>query len=284
MAAPPKKHADYFPFYAKDGKTLRILEGKYRCKGTGFFINLLRLLSLTPEHHIIIEDEADFLDFYTAVKCDEECGFDMLNIMVKTKKIDPGLWKNHRVIVCEDLLLSVNDAYRNRKNKIITMDEIRLKFKSDVINGVSDVIITQETPVYTPINPQSKVDYTKQNKESNLPGLKILPNQEDNQTKEQKAQNFFLPSKEEILNFSLTKIEECIEILCYKIHYEKVWDEVYKFKGKNLKSCKNERAILHVLIAIYTVKKKPSNYWKYATSILNKEDLTYNERDNTRNS
>jgi uncharacterized protein YdaU (DUF1376 family) len=99
-----------------------------------------------------------------------------------------------------------------------------------------------------------------------------------------KSKDFTLPTKEEILNYSLTKIEECIEILCYKIHHADIWGQVYSFKGRNLKFNKNERAILHVLIAIYTAKKKPSNYWKYATAILSKEDQTYNERDNTKNS
>ena len=48
MARPERKDVDYFPFYVKNGRTLQLLEGKYDCKGTGFFTNLLRFLSGRP--------------------------------------------------------------------------------------------------------------------------------------------------------------------------------------------------------------------------------------------
>jgi hypothetical protein len=114
--------------------------------------------------------------------------------------------------------------------------------------------------------------------------LEILPNPEDKLTKEEKVENFVLPSKEEILNFSISKINECIDILAYKIHKQKIFEQVYAFKGMHIKRNKNDRAVLHSLIAIYSAKKKPDNPWKYCQKIMSLENLNYNERDNTKNS
>ena len=156
MARPPRKNADYFPFYAKDGRTLYILESKYGCKGTGFFTNVMRFLTLETNHHVDILDDTDRMYFFSKCHCDEESGMDMLNIMSKTGKINRELWEI-KVIVSQDHMDSIADAYRNRTNDIITMDEIKKKCVScgesgvsDVGNGVSDVI-----------KPQSKVKKSK---------------------------------------------------------------------------------------------------------------------------
>ena len=50
MARPERHDAEYFPFYVKDGRTLFILENKFGCAGTGFFTNIMRLLTATPDH------------------------------------------------------------------------------------------------------------------------------------------------------------------------------------------------------------------------------------------
>ena len=83
MARPERRDADYFPFYCRDGKTLFILESKYQCKGTGFFTNVMRFLTMQTDHHVCIKEEADRLYFFSKVKCDEESGMDMLNLMAR---------------------------------------------------------------------------------------------------------------------------------------------------------------------------------------------------------
>src|SRR3990172_8570657 len=120
--------APYFPFYSKDGRTLFILESKYQCRGTGFFTNVMRFLTLKPNHHVCIQDETDRLYFFSKTKCDDESGTDMLNIIAKTEKIHPELWRQHQVIVSPDLLTSLLPAYKNRNNKIITIEEILVSY------------------------------------------------------------------------------------------------------------------------------------------------------------
>ena len=164
MARPERKDADYFPFYAKDGRTLFILEDKYGCKGTGFFTNVLRFLTLQPDHHFCIKNEADKLYFFSKTKCDEVSGMDMLNIMTKTCKIHSDLWVTYEVIVSEDLLTSLKDAYRNRINSIITIDEIVVFYAGN----------SQEEGVSDTGKPQRKLKESKVKKEG-----KFLPPSSD---------------------------------------------------------------------------------------------------------
>jgi hypothetical protein len=124
MSRPERHDVDYFPFLAKDGRTLFILESKYECKGTGFFTNVLRFLSLQPDHHFSIADPSDRMYFFSKLKCDESAAEDMLSLMAMTGKLDAGLFELG-VVVCEDLLKTISDAYRKRSNNIITIDEIR---------------------------------------------------------------------------------------------------------------------------------------------------------------
>lgn len=174
MGRPERKDVDYFPFYIKDGKTLFILESKYQCKGTGFFTNVMRLLCRTPDHYICIKDDTDRLYFFSSVKCDEESGMDMLNIMSKTGKIDAGNWVSSRVIVSQDLLDSISDAYRKRNNTIITIQEITQKY----ISAVGNEITADVNPIKGGDNPQTKLKKTKVkktilNKTSIPPDLKL---------------------------------------------------------------------------------------------------------------
>ncbi len=124
MARPPLKTVHYFPYYVKEGRTLFLLENKYGCTGTGFFTNVLRILCETPDHHFSIEDEVDRMMFFGRAKIDEVTGLDMIQIMIKTGKLDKRLWEEKTVICSVDLLESIKDAYSSRNNNIITLEEI----------------------------------------------------------------------------------------------------------------------------------------------------------------
>jgi len=164
MARPEKHTADYFPFYVKDGKTLFILESKYGCKGTGFFTNVLRFLCDNPDHHYSIKEESDRLFFFSKTRCDEESGMDMLNIMAKTGKILSSWWVSSAVIYSPDLINSLKDAYRSRRNTLLTHDEIM------VIHGIKSPggeLSASETPqadgILNADNPQKKRKEKKRN-------------------------------------------------------------------------------------------------------------------------
>ena len=165
MARPERHDADYFPFYVKDGKTLFILESKYGLQGVGFFTNLMRFLTRQTDHHICIADESDRLYFFAQIKCPEDMGIDILNLMAKTGKINKELWENHKIIMSEDLLKSLEDAYKNRKNKIVTVEQIlEGEILKSRVSYQENAVSYQENPITYPHNPQRKGKERKLNK------------------------------------------------------------------------------------------------------------------------
>jgi hypothetical protein len=134
---PDRHDADYFKFYAKDGKTLFVLQHKYGLEGIGFFTNLFRLLTSTPDHHICIADPGDALYVFSRIGVDEDRGLQMIEDMVLTGKLHKRLWEQYRVIVSPDLLKSLEILYEKRNNDIITIEEIEKMF-SDTGNTVDE--------------------------------------------------------------------------------------------------------------------------------------------------
>lgn len=161
MGRPERHDADYFPFYVKDGKTLFILESKYGLQGIGFFTNVMRFLTRQTDHHICIKDDSDRLYFFAQIRCPEDIGIDMLNLMAKTGKIDLDLWEAHRVIVSKDLIESLRAAYKNRNNKVVEIDQIRVSYSG---NGNS----YQGNPISSVDNPQTKLKETKVKKKKEV--------------------------------------------------------------------------------------------------------------------
>jgi hypothetical protein len=135
MPRAEERTVPFFPFYAKDGDTLYILEDRYKCKGSGFFLNVLRFLAQTTDHYYCIADETRRMRFFAKTKCDEKDGLDMLDIMAKTGKIDKDLWITHRLIASQDFLDSLKVAYSKRSAELITMDQIRETVTETPVSG-----------------------------------------------------------------------------------------------------------------------------------------------------
>ena len=192
MARPERHDVDYFPFMAKRGKTLNILQSKYGLEGIGFFTNLLRFLALTPDHYYCIKDELDMLNFFAEIGLSEtDKGIAMIELMVKTEKLDRDLWESHKVIACPAFLESVKDAYERRRNQVITLEEIRAKFQSAAsmviisenpenvtTGGVTVSEIATETPqssFFGDNNPQTKLKESKVKETKNSCGSSEPP-------------------------------------------------------------------------------------------------------------
>ena len=166
MARPERHDADYFPFIVKRGKTLNILQAKYGLEGIGFFTNLMRFLTMTPDHHYFMDTQLDKMNFYAEIGIsDEGKGDNILQLLSETGKIDHELWNKNRVIVSEDLLNSLKDAYLKRNNEIIKIREIRVKYTGNAtLAGINDTLKDTETPQKEDkgiSNTQTKVKETK---------------------------------------------------------------------------------------------------------------------------
>jgi hypothetical protein len=153
------------------------LELKYGPEGTGYFTNILRFLSVTPDHYFCIKEESDKMIFLSRIKTtDEEKTMDIIEIMVKTGKLDKELWEKHKVIVSEAFLQSLEEAYRKRSNEIITIEKIRSIF-SGVNSAVNPAVCGLSVEI-SGNNPQSKVKKSKVKEDSSgeiFAGSRKLP-------------------------------------------------------------------------------------------------------------
>lgn len=169
MARPERHDVDYFPFVVKRGRTLNILQSKYGLEGIGFFTNLLRFLAVTPDHHYCIANKIDRMNFFAEIGMEkEDIGIAIIELLVETEKLNRELWENNKVIVSEDFLLSIRDAYQRRANNIITIDEIKEKYSNCTTEiPQTDTITPQEgnfsdnNPTEGYNNPQTKLKETK---------------------------------------------------------------------------------------------------------------------------
>ena len=142
-----RRDVDYFPFIVKSGRTLELLEFKYRAAGTGFFTNVLRELAKAPDHYIDLSGDFERDIFFVHTKVEPDEGMDMIEMMVKTGKLDADLWQKKSVLASEDFLKNIEDAYRRRSNLCIKMWEIKAKYSLFPPTGMS------KTPAETPKTP-----------------------------------------------------------------------------------------------------------------------------------
>ena len=200
MGRPERHDVDYFPFFAKRWKTLNILQSKYGLEGIGFFTNLMRFLALTPDHYYCVEEEYDRLNLFAEIGIqDEERGIAMIELMVKTEKLDRDLWENHKVIVCPAFIESIEDAYKRRGNQIITIEEIRLKFQNSDINADTAGLLSD----YDSNNPVDPVENPENNdsnpqiivKETKLKKSKVNQEKSDPDFSEPKENSISEPQK-----------------------------------------------------------------------------------------
>ncbi len=258
MTGRPERHdADYFPFYVKDGKTLRVLESKYGCVGTGFFTNVLRFLCQRPDHHFSILDEGDRVWFFSYMKCEEEIGLDMLELMAKTGKIDKDLWKQNQVIASQDFLDCLSELYKRRKNSCITMDQIRAFYRVSSDNNTDAVeLIPTETPVSSDNNTQSKVKQSKA-KQSKVNISSDSPESSDDKNCEFQFEEFW--------RFYPRKIEKQKALKCWKTRIKEKHDpeDIIKAAYNYAEVCK--------------IQNTEENYIKHPATFLgpNKPFLDY---------
>lgn len=172
MGRQERHDVDYFPFFVKDGRTLKLLEYYFKATGTGFFTNLMREFSKAYDHYIDISDPFDREMFFVDTKVNEEDGLKMIEMMVKTGKLDKVLWTEFKVLMSPDFLNSVEDAYRKRSNSCISAKKIRAVYGIGKNNKEEEIEKTPEengnTPEQSGSNqdnggswPQSKVKESK---------------------------------------------------------------------------------------------------------------------------
>ena len=158
MARPERNNVDYFPFFCDEGKKMYYIEETYGNDGFATFVKILRELAKTEFHYLDLSKPSTMMFLAARCKVTKETLNSIILDLVNLEKFDPELWKENKVIWCQDFVDSIQDAYKRRSNKCITLEGLRVHLHGLCIHK------PQKNVLKGNINPQSKVKYTKVNK------------------------------------------------------------------------------------------------------------------------
>lgn len=114
MARTQKDTVEYFPHYAISGKTLFILESKYKNDGYAFWFKLLEILCQSNGHFINCSDEVSWQYLLAKTGVSEITGSEILSLLSNLKNIDSELWVKDKIVWCEALIQNIKDVYTKR--------------------------------------------------------------------------------------------------------------------------------------------------------------------------
>ena len=125
-----KNTVDYFPHYCIPGKTLFILESKYKHLGYSIWFKTLELLGSTENHYIDLRNETDLLFLISKLKTTEFELIEIYNLLSKLGAIDSFFWSK-KIIYSENFIENIKDAYKRRVNLCMHKCDLckHLKFK-----------------------------------------------------------------------------------------------------------------------------------------------------------
>ncbi len=157
MTRPRKQTVDYFPHdsHASEGKTLFIMQSKYKNDGYAFWFKLLEQLASSEGHFIDLNDPVSEEYLRSKAGLDRITTHDnpapmiyMLDLLAKLGAIDPELWVK-KVIWCQKLVDGIADVYT--RNRHLSVPERPLNYAEE----------SHAKAITTQVNPQSKVKESK---------------------------------------------------------------------------------------------------------------------------
>lgn len=131
MAREQRKDVDYFPHECVHGRKMHIIETKYGNDGYATWFKLLEQLGKANNHYIDISDETNLMFLTSVFKIDEEKTLSILTDLSKLDAIDKFLFEEHNIIYSQKFVNSVQDAYRNRKNRVINYEILLQEINSN---------------------------------------------------------------------------------------------------------------------------------------------------------
>ena len=158
---------DYFPHFAKWGKTIPILKGKWGNDGYAAWFQLLELLCAEDGHYYDCRQSDKWHFLLARIGVSEQVARQIFDLLAELGKIDRSLWE-HGVIWCQHLVQNLAPVYQNRRRDP--------PIKPDLTTGelVSTCRNASPSPISTKEMRQSKV---KQSRVKNTITPKGVPRQ-----------------------------------------------------------------------------------------------------------
>lgn len=154
MARPTKATVEYFPHYAKYGKTLTILQNRFGNDGYAVWFKTLEQLAGAENHYINLQSDVDLEVYAITMGVSKEFLYTIMELLSTLKAIDQKLWEK-RIIWSQNFVDNLADLYKRR------IVSVPIKPVIDDINEVN----VYGNPEKCNSNPQSKVKERKGKKE-----------------------------------------------------------------------------------------------------------------------
>lgn len=117
MARPTKLSVDYFPHFVGQGKTIRILQGKYGIKGYAFLFKLLEAISASDTMCLDWNRMIDREYFAADTETDIPEAENIIELLAQIGLVDADLWHEKHLIWCQNLVDNLEEVWRKRKQK-----------------------------------------------------------------------------------------------------------------------------------------------------------------------
>lgn len=124
MARPERNTVDYFPHLLGEGKKMFFIENKYGNNGYATWYKILEKLGASEYHYLNLNKDEELMFLSAKCKVSEELLISIINDLSKMDVFDKDLWSN-KIVWCPQFIESIDDAYRKRNNKCITLDGLR---------------------------------------------------------------------------------------------------------------------------------------------------------------
>lgn len=124
MAREQRRDVDYFPHGCIHGRKMHIIQKKYRNDGYAAWFKLLEELGKANNHYIDISDETTLMFLASVFDIEEDLTLEILTDLAKLGAIDKFLFDEYKVVWSEKFCESIEDAYKKRKQKMFSKDDI----------------------------------------------------------------------------------------------------------------------------------------------------------------
>ena len=121
MARPERNTVDYFPHLLGEGKKMYFIENKYGNNGYATWYKILEKLGSTEYHYLDLNREDEVMFLAAKCKVSEELLLSIINDLSKMDVFHKELWAS-KIVWCPQFIESIEDAYKKRNNKCITLN------------------------------------------------------------------------------------------------------------------------------------------------------------------
>lgn len=118
MARPSPNTVDYFPHFAKTGKTKTVLKQKFGHVGIACWWELLETLASSENHYYDASTVINWHYLISIFDVSEELATEFLDLLATLGNIDHHLWTCHKVIWCQKFSDNISSVYAKRKKEM----------------------------------------------------------------------------------------------------------------------------------------------------------------------